>query len=176
MARRTVIRAINSMEKKGLLTIEKTFGRTHHYQLHTGATVSPVTESHTCQKVTTPVTQSHNTCDTESHEPKRTRKNQKGQRKKFTDDHMAVAKEMADILQLRKAPNLDTWADTVRLMVERDGLACDEVISMFKAAQADAFWSSNILSPGKLREKWDRLERQLKPRQRINPDDKWRYI
>lgn len=77
MARRTVMRAVKSLEKKGLLTIEKTFGKTHHYRLHTSATVAPVTESHQCQRVTPPVTESHNTCDTVSHEPKRTRKKPK---------------------------------------------------------------------------------------------------
>ena len=80
MARRTVIRAVKSLEKKGLLTIEKTFGKTHHYRLHTSVTVTPVTESHPSQKDTPPVTESHNTRDTVSHEPKRTRKNPKNRK------------------------------------------------------------------------------------------------
>lgn len=176
MHRATVMRAINALEKKGLLEITKTFGKSNHYRLHTGSTVRPVAESDRSQRVTTPVAPCDMTSSTVRPEPKRTQKNPKGQRKKFTDEHMAVAKEMADILQLRTAPNLDKWADTVRLMVERNKLTCDEVMSMFKAAQADDFWSSNILSPGKLRDKWDRLERQLKPKRKSSSDDKWRYI
>ena len=86
MARRTVIRAVNSLEKKGLLTVEKTFGKTNHYRLHTGATVTPVTESHPCQRVTTPVTESHYTSDTVSPEPKRTVKNPKNRKTPIPED------------------------------------------------------------------------------------------
>lgn len=86
MARRTVIRAVKSLEQKGLLTIEKTFGKTHHYRLHTSATVTPVTESHQSQRVTPPVTESHNTRDRESHEPKRTVKNPKNRKTKLPKD------------------------------------------------------------------------------------------
>lgn len=176
MHRATVIRAINALEKAGLLTIEKTFGKVNLYRLHTSIKELPVAESDPSHKATTPVAESDYTRRTVRPEPKGTKKNPKGQRKKFTDEHMAVAKEMADILQLRKAPNLDKWADAVRLMVERDGLTCGEVMTMFKATQVDDFWSSNILSPGKLREKWDRLERQLKPTRRNDAADKWRYL
>ncbi|MEL0214905.1 MAG: hypothetical protein VW948_03900 [Burkholderiaceae bacterium] len=110
-------------------------------------------------------------------EPKRTRKNPKSQRKKFTDEHMAVAKEMADILDLKRKPNLDKWADTVRLMVEREpNASCAEVMSLFRAAQDDDFWRRNILSPEKLRKQWDTLERQLQPKRRNDAEDKWRYL
>ena len=168
LGRSTVIRAIKRLEGRGLLTIEKTFGKSNYYRLQTSITEIPVSERHPFQRATAPVSERHPTSVTVTPEPKVTQKNPKSQRKKFTDEHMAVAKEMADILQLRKAPNLDKWADTVRLMVERDKLSCDEVMRLFRAANAHHFWGSNILSPEKLRDKWDQLQRQLIPK---NSDD-----
>lgn len=56
-----------------------------------------------------------------------------------------------------KQPNFDTWADEVRLMRERDGRTHREICELFGWAQDDGFWHANILSPGKLREKWDQL-------------------
>ena len=177
MHRATVIRAINALEKAGLLTIEKTFGKVNHYRLHTSVTGRPVAESDPSHKATTPVAESDYTRRRKRPEPKRTVKNPKSQRKKFTDEHMAVAKEMADILDLKNKPNLDDWADTVRLMVEREPRAsCAEVMSLFRAAQDDDFWRRNILSPGKLRKQWDTLERQLMPKRRNDAEDKWRYL
>jgi len=174
--RRTVIRAIHGLEAAGLISVKKQGGKSNRYILHTSATESPVSESHPCQKVTTPVTESHLRGVTESPEQERTGKNRKSQRKKFTDEHMAVAKEMADILQLTRKPNLERWANDVRLMVERDEKSCAQVMRLFRAANAHEFWSANILSPGKLRGKWDTLERQLQPRRRSESEDKWRYI
>ncbi|MYM81105.1 DUF1376 domain-containing protein [Duganella sp. FT50W] len=56
-----------------------------------------------------------------------------------------------------KPPNIGTWAGDVRLMRERDGRAHREICELFGWAQEDAFWRANILSPAKLREKWDQL-------------------
>lgn len=43
-------------------------------------------------------------------------------------------------------------------MRERDKRTRREIAALFAWANADGFWQSNILSPGKLREKWDQLE------------------
>lgn len=62
-----------------------------------------------------------------------------------------------------KAPNFDTWANDVRLMREQDGRQHRDICELFKWAKADDFWSPNIQSPAKLREKWDQLaERRAK--------------
>lgn len=42
-------------------------------------------------------------------------------------------------------------------MRERDGRTRREIADLFAWANADGFWQANILSPGKLREKWDQL-------------------
>lgn len=57
-----------------------------------------------------------------------------------------------------KEPNFDTWANDVRLMREQDKRTRLEIAELFRWANADSFWRTNILSPDKLREKWNALE------------------
>lgn len=57
-----------------------------------------------------------------------------------------------------KTPNWSGWANDVRLMREQDGRTHSDICQMFKFANQDSFWKSNILSPAKLREKWTQLE------------------
>lgn len=56
-----------------------------------------------------------------------------------------------------KMPNIGSWAKEVRLMRERDGRTHREICALFQWAHSNSFWRSNILSPAKLREQWDRL-------------------
>lgn len=61
------------------------------------------------------------------------------------------------------------WADSMRLLHERDGHSWDEINSMIDWCQQDGFWKSNILSGEKLREKWDQLAARrasVRPQQR----------
>ncbi len=69
-----------------------------------------------------------------------------------------------------KQPNLNSWADDIRLMRERDGRAHQEIRDLFTWANANLFWRSNILSPGKLRKQWDQLciQRQAKGNGRVS--------
>lgn len=53
--------------------------------------------------------------------------------------------------------NMAGWANTVRLMRERDGRDPAAIRALFAWAHADSFWSQNILSPAKLRDKWAQL-------------------
>ena len=90
----------------------------------------------------------------------------------FTEMDLAMAKEMfARIQKLNpnhKQPNFEAWANDIRLLSERDGKSHPEIIELFEWANQDHFWQANILSPRKLREKWDVLvlqrNRQTKPR------------
>ncbi|MBQ0364965.1 replication protein [Providencia rettgeri] len=56
-----------------------------------------------------------------------------------------------------KEPNWSTWANDVRLMRQLDGHTHQDICKMFKWANMDSFWYSNVLSPAKLREKWATL-------------------
>lgn len=85
---------------------------------------------------------------------------------RFSEDDMAIAKEIfSGVLELNpkhKPPNMNKWAECVRLMRERDGRTHAEIRALWAWVHRDGFWMKNILSPDKLREKWDRLVIQSK--------------
>ncbi|MGV6478802.1 primosomal protein I [Pantoea agglomerans] len=69
-----------------------------------------------------------------------------------------------------KEPNWAAWANDVRLMCSQDQRTHFQICKMFKRVQNDPFWCRNILSPAKLREKWDELVVRLGPVQRSVTD------
>lgn len=89
------------------------------------------------------------------------RRKEKNKTKTFTSGDLSIAEFMFDaILRLNpdhKKPNLESWADVVRLMRERDNRSPPEIKSVFMWANNHRFWAKNILSPDKLREQFDKL-------------------
>jgi len=85
---------------------------------------------------------------------------------KYTDDspYLKMAKEF--FMEIRKnndeakPPNFQTWADDMRKIVELDGRSIENVRNLYKWTQLDDFWKGNILSPKKLRDKYDQLKVQ----------------
>lgn len=61
-----------------------------------------------------------------------------------------------------KKPDLQKWADDVRLMMERDKRTKEQIEYLIDWVQKDSFWKSNILSISKLREKFDQLVMRVK--------------
>lgn len=61
-----------------------------------------------------------------------------------------------------KKPNLQTWANDMRLMMERDDRTEEQIIYLIDWVQNDSFWMSNIMSPRKLRERFDQLVLRIK--------------
>lgn len=80
---------------------------------------------------------------------------------KYCDDDLKAANYIYDlILKIKddfKKPNLETWANEVRKMIEIDKRTHKEICELFKWANQDDFWQSNILSPAKLRKQFDQL-------------------
>lgn len=75
-------------------------------------------------------------------------------------DVNTVCQHMADNLKARgvsKHQVTQGWADAARLLIDRDGRPVGEITKVIDWAAADDFWSSNILSVPKLREKYDQL-------------------
>jgi len=56
-----------------------------------------------------------------------------------------------------RQPNWPKWSEQIRLMRERDKREHREIAELFRWANRHAFWQANILSPAKLRERWDQL-------------------
>ncbi|MDF2910634.1 MAG: hypothetical protein K0Q56_1515, partial [Sporolactobacillus laevolacticus] len=77
---------------------------------------------------------------------------------KFDDTQMELAKKLLTRIQERdpnyRQPNLDKWANDIRLMMERDNRPYNEIDKVIDWCQDDAFWHKNILSTGKLREQF----------------------
>jgi|TARA_R110000803_G_scaffold99742_2_gene167876 hypothetical protein len=60
-----------------------------------------------------------------------------------------------------KQPNMASWSNDVRLMRVNDERTPREICEVFKWANEDSFWQSNILSPSKLREKYTALHTKM---------------
>lgn len=76
------------------------------------------------------------------------------------DDHEAVKWMWVRIKVIdptMKEPNWDAWANDMRLMREQDRRTHRDACALFDWANKDGFWKTNILSPAKLREKWQQL-------------------
>ena len=80
---------------------------------------------------------------------------------KYSVEDRATAEEILaliiNIAPSTKTPNMDKWADTIRLMREADGLQHADIIRVFRWANSDSFWQSNILSISKLRKQYAQL-------------------
>lgn len=80
---------------------------------------------------------------------------------KFDDMQMELAKKLLTRIQGHdpnyRQPNLEKWANDIRLMMERDNRPYNEIDKVIDWCQDDAFWHKNILSTGKLREQFSRL-------------------
>lgn len=69
-----------------------------------------------------------------------------------------------------KKPNLQKWADDVRLMMERDNRTEEQIAYLIDWVQKDDFWKTVILSTSKLREKFDQLVMTIKSqREKVVP-------
>lgn len=65
-----------------------------------------------------------------------------------------------------RAPSItETWIVDIDRMIRLDGLTPANVENAIRWSQADAFWRGNILSPRKLREKYDQLRLAAKQQQ-----------
>ena len=55
-------------------------------------------------------------------------------------------------------PNWAQWANVIRLMRELDQRSHRDICELYDWVSRDAFWCANVLSPQKLRQKWDQLQ------------------
>ncbi|MES1048489.1 hypothetical protein FOA24_03060 [Bacillus thuringiensis] len=117
------------------------------------------------------ITQSHATDIEEDKEldidkEKDKKKKEKTSRHKFETCDINGAKYLFELIKgnnpKQKEPNFDSWANEFRLMRERDNREPQEIKDVIDWCQADPFWQGNILSPKKLREKFDQLTIQMK--------------
>ncbi|MHC1193246.1 replication protein [Escherichia coli] len=79
-----------------------------------------------------------------------------------TAEDLTAAEWMFDMVKTiapsARKPNFAGWANDIRLMRERDGRNHRDMCVLFRWECQDNFWSGNVLSPAKLRDKWTQLE------------------
>ncbi len=87
----------------------------------------------------------------------------------FPDGVEAVCQHLADVLERTgsKRPTITAkWRRDTRLLLTKDGITADRAIKAIDWAHADDFWTAHILTPAKLREKYDTLRRKATAEQK----------
>ena len=106
-------------------------------------------------------------------------KNEKNDNKKrrkhiYDDNHFQLAEYFYNqILKNNpehKKPNLEKWANDVRLMMDNDKRTEEQIKYLMKWVQQDSFEMSNVLSPSKLRERFDPLVMKVKKEKGHTPN------
>ena len=93
--------------------------------------------------------------------------NPRNKRKKrvYADDdpNKILAKTLLKLIRKNqeiKEPDLDKWANTIRLTIEADKRSGKEVQEMIVWASQHEFWSTVVLSPSSLRKNFDKMRAQ----------------
>lgn len=93
----------------------------------------------------------------------------------FEPIDMELAEHMAShvdaITEKTGNHNLKSWANTIRLMRERDDLTPVQIRWLMDWVHQDDFWQANVLSPAKLREKQTQLIAKAKQQSRAKRTD-----
>ena len=129
-------------------------------KVHSGSeesSLSVVKKVHTQNNNINNTTKNNNTSSSEKIFQTRT----KYKKNVFSDDDLKAAEWIFHLIRKLnpsfKEPKFESWANDIRLMRERDNRTHKDICELFKWANQDKFWSVNILSPSKLRDKWDQL-------------------
>ena len=114
--------------------------------------------------------------------------NKNNPRKKRTYEETSIEYELASLLYHRilenneefKKPNLQTWSNHIRLMIEQDNRNPEKIRGMINWCQNDDFWYKVILSTRSLRNKYDQMNVQAagkrnKPNvSNVKPNTDWK--
>lgn len=109
---------------------------------------------------------SHDTSTIRGQKEKEKEKEKKTSCHKFSTSDLENAKLLFELMLQNnpsaKEPNLEKWANDFRLMRERDNRTDEAIKYLINWTQKDDFWSTNILSPAKLRKQFDALVVKIK--------------
>lgn len=174
MSSRTLQRQISDLEKEGFLTVERRSNRPSIYTLlgNSNSVLGCQSVTLGCQSVTSGG-------DTVSYDPNKDPNKDpnssilvsakpRQSKFKFDDQHMNFAKSMLDFIKLvdpNKKANLESWANTIRLMQENDFNEKPDLNSLWEVfawANADSFWRTNTLCAEKFRKQFGQLSAKMK--------------
>lgn len=86
---------------------------------------------------------------------------------KYSDEHLRLAKKLQSNLtedfpkEMNKV-DIEKWADTIRLIEERDKASIEAIEYVINWLPTNEFWFGNIRSAKKLREKFEKLKFEIK--------------
>ena len=146
--RKTILKSLRLLNDKNWLSRTKVEGSSNQYFLAIGG--SPLTalgEGEISSKAVPNL----------GHKPKTKPKKNLRWENGDLETAESIYKLLLALNPKHKKPSMETWANTIRLMRESDGHTHNDIMDLFRFANSDSFWKSNILSPAKLREKWDVL-------------------
>lgn len=86
---------------------------------------------------------------------------------KYSDEHLRLAKKLQsnlteDFPKKMTKVDIEKWADTIRLMEERDKASIEAIEYVINWLPTNEFWFGNIRSAKKLREKFEKLKFEIK--------------
>lgn len=81
---------------------------------------------------------------------------------------------LTNLPDAKVSKNLSGWCAEIDRMIRRDNRKPEDIEAVIRWCQSDDFWSPNILSAKKLREKYDQLNGQMKKGQKHGKLDKKR--
>ncbi|WP_160203471.1 phage replisome organizer N-terminal domain-containing protein [Priestia megaterium] len=112
------------------------------------------------------VTQNHATDIDKEKELEEEKEKKKKTSPKYETCDITLAELLYNLILKRdpkfKKPNLEKWANDIRLMRERDERTPEQIEYLINWSQENSFWCSNILSASKLRSKATTLILQIK--------------
>ncbi len=89
--------------------------------------------------------------------------------KKYNDEHLRLANKLKDLLaidfpkEMKSAEkHIDKWADTIRLLNERDEQSVKAIEYVIDWLPTNEFWIGNIRSATKLRKQFEKLKHEIK--------------
>lgn len=184
VSRRTVVRAMQTLEEAGLVKVEATVRENGSYTSNTYTLLACDSQSHPlCQTVTPPVTHSHNI----EEYPLNNKLSSSEDESQLIDaelaGNLAVGYKAATYLegQISKrlpkrkgktAAELKKWAMDIEKIVRIDGYTWHDVRAVIDWCQADDFWQNNILSGSKLRKQFEQLYLKM-PSTSINKESEF---
>jgi hypothetical protein len=68
-----------------------------------------------------------------------------------------------------REPNYSRWANTIRLMREKEGRQHRHIKALYAWCRQHSFWAANVQSPDKLRDKWSQLAMQRNREREAGP-------
>lgn len=180
LSNRSVITACDSLVEKGLLVRSGGERRLNTYSVKsfnipqtgeksssdkTGENISQTGEKSSSNLVKKVHTQNNNKNTIQNNNTSSSGKfsqtRAKARKNVFSDDDLMAAEWILGLIRKLnpsfKEPKIESWANDIRLMRERDNRTHKDICELFKWANQDRFWSVNILSPATLRAKWDQL-------------------